>query len=145
MNKKVDLKNLNMKKMKKIIIQSGFLFLLAIGIPFFENNAQAQSIRVSYHAAQPQISNVNIFPNPVANREMKLAFFVNQPSRIRVDIYDVTGNLVQTPINKMMSSGPDEELIALNNSLPQGLYILSLRNGSEVDAIKFSVVEREIK
>lgn len=131
--------------MKKIIIQSVFLFLLAISITAIENSALAQSIPVSYHAANPQISNVNIFPNPVTNREMKLAFFVNQPSQIRVDIYDVTGNLVQTAFNKMMPAGPDEELIALNNNLPQGLYILSLKNGDEVDAIKFSVVEREVK
>jgi|SRR5580698_7318775 hypothetical protein len=131
--------------MKKIITQSACLFLMVISMVVFKNRVNAQDIDVANHAMNPQISDVNIFPNPVSNGEMKLSFYVNESSQIRVDIYDSAGNLVETPVNKVISIGPDEELIAINSTLPQGLYILSLRNGNEVDAIKFSVIERGSK
>jgi hypothetical protein len=131
--------------MKKIITQLASLFIMVISMIVFKNTVNAQDVNVAYHAVNPQISDVNIFPNPVSNGEMKLSFYVNESSQIRVDIYDLAGNLVQTPINKTISIGPDEELISLSKTLPQGLYILSLHNGNEVDAIKFSVIERGLK
>ena len=72
-------------------------------------------------------SNINLsqnYPNPF-NAHSRIHFQLGQPSILRLDILDIRGSIVSTPLNSFYSAG-DHYLDIDMNTLPSGIYIYRL-------------------
>ncbi|MFD1551482.1 hypothetical protein DNU06_03745 [Putridiphycobacter roseus] len=65
---------------------------------------------------------VNVGPNPFYN-DTKLSISTTQSSKIVVDIYDATGNIIEETFNGMLIEDTEFELIINSNSIKPGMYL----------------------
>ncbi len=64
------------------------------------------------------------FPNPF-NASTSIAFVLREPMSVRLDVFDLTGRLVATPLNEHLSSGSHH--VSLDAQFwPSGVYIYRL-------------------
>ena len=82
-------------------------------------------------------------PNPF-NPATQIRFSVNQPARITVDIYSITGRNVTTLVNRQLSVGEYEfqwdGTDANGHSVASGVYVTRLSNGSTSQSLKMTLV-----
>jgi len=74
------------------------------------------------------LSNVNIYPNPTSD----YIFIETLSNDLEVKLFDLTGNLIY--------ESNSQKIISLSN-LPNGFYMLSLKNGNDIYRKKISVVK----
>jgi M6 family metalloprotease-like protein len=72
------------------------------------------------------------WPNPARGNETNFRFFLNEPCRVDIDIYDINGNRIKKLSQDYMTAGDYAELVWDVSNVPSGVYnaILSFRSGS---------------
>jgi immune inhibitor A len=64
------------------------------------------------------------YPNPF-NPATRISFVIKSASRVRLEIYDLLGRLISTPVNDQLQSGK-HEVVWDANQLPSGIYFYRL-------------------
>lgn len=72
------------------------------------------------------VSNVNIFPNPVEN-EMNLQFKLNKGGHTRADIVDLKGATVANLFQENLNPGDFARKFTLNQNLNSGIYLVKIQ------------------
>jgi len=81
-------------------------------------------IGVTEARSQIQEARLKILQNPVLNGHFRIQYAVPKPSKVRLVIYNVLGQVEQVLVDKQMPTGIYE--IELNESLPSGVYFIQL-------------------
>jgi hypothetical protein len=73
-------------------------------------------------------NSMNLFPNP-ANENTTLKFTLEEASAVTLNIYDMTGKLVQAVANNDQLLAGDHSIAVETASLPAGVYFMTLTSG----------------
>jgi len=84
------------------------------------------------------MNNINLYPNP-ASDFVSIIINLSQSSNVKVNIYDVTGKLVSTPINEIASQSASYKIDVKN--LPSGIYFTTVETNNEIKTLKFVVTK----
>lgn len=104
----------------------------------FSNNASPSKLGVAQaqlaaHEAVTRFESVQLFPNP-AQDEFSVAFNCKKEGAYQLDIQDLTG---KTLITNQLNAVQGFNAIHVNGApLPSGMYLVTLRSGDEVQALK---------
>lgn len=79
------------------------------------------------------------YPNPF-NAQTRIAFDLPQPGNIALNVFDITGRLVATPLAGYVNAGAHDVIFDAND-LPSGVYIYRLTAGDAADAKKMMVIK----
>lgn len=77
---------------------------------------------------------VSVYPNPFRS-VLSVAFDVDQPSMVTIDLLDVTGRKVKTVLDEKRETG-NHELIVQKTNLPAGVYLLKLTMHGQITLLK---------
>ncbi len=77
---------------------------------------------------------VKIYPNPSEN-ELTLSIYTPQQINFSADLYQITGQWIETLFNKELFTGTHLSQIK-RNDLPAGVYILSVKTDKEIHSLK---------
>jgi hypothetical protein len=99
------------------------------------NNAGLLSGNINYNPSASGIeansvlaSSLNLFPNP-ANEKATVNFTLTESSAVTLNIYDMTGQLVEVVTNNEQLLAGDYSLNVETSSLPSGVYFMTLTSG----------------
>lgn len=90
------------------------------------------SVPAGEHARAGALGALDLYPNPSSD-EATVAYTINRPGRVTVELFDAIGNIVATPGDRMQEPGEYQMTIstrALN--LPAGVYMVKLKIGEEM-------------
>jgi len=74
----------------------------------------------------PALSNsLAVYPNPVANR-MQITFDLKEQSNLKIDIYDLSGRLVENIVNGEQPAGKFSKAWNRSSNIASGVYILQI-------------------
>jgi hypothetical protein len=76
----------------------------------------------------PILPGLSLSPNPCAG-QASVGFSLPQAGIARLDVYDLSGRIVQAVTTESLSSG--EHSIPVSTDLPDGLYVVSLTFGDQ--------------
>jgi hypothetical protein len=100
-----------------------------------DNNAALLSGNISYTASANGIngpdfsaSTVKVMPNP-ANAFSNLSFTLNNNTQVTVELYDITGKLVKTVVDKEQMNAGVQKVNMETETLPAGVYFWTLSTG----------------
>jgi hypothetical protein len=74
--------------------------------------------------------NINLYPNPTANFA-DITYDVSQKSNVAVEVFDLSGRLISTPVNKVLDKGTYSSKVNLEKE-STGLFIVKLTIGEQV-------------
>lgn len=80
-----------------------------------------------------------LYPNPSADQS-QLTFTTGQAGPVRIDLFDMNGQLVQNLADESMSEGTHQLTIS-SRSLAEGTYFISVVSGTEKHTVRFVVVK----
>jgi cytoskeletal protein RodZ len=85
------------------------------------------------------LSNVKIFPNPVADN-LNLSYHVTKDSNVTIKIMDVLGNEIQTLLSQKLSAGEQMNSFPISSSFNSGYYFIRLIVGNETIIKRISIL-----
>ncbi len=85
------------------------------------------------------VAEVKMYPNPV-NEIATVAITLAENAQVTLDIFDITGKLVNTVYNEEMNAGQNNVSINVTE-LPAGLYFTTIRSGKYNKTMKMVVVK----
>ncbi|MFD2164491.1 T9SS type A sorting domain-containing protein [Paradesertivirga mongoliensis] len=85
------------------------------------------------------LSNVKIYPNPVADH-LNLSYFVNKDSNVIIKIMDILGNEVTTLLSQRLAAGEQINSFPISSSLNSGYYFVRIIVGGETIVKRISVL-----
>ena len=85
------------------------------------------------------LSNVKIYPNPVAE-QLNLSYFVNKDSNVTIKIMDVLGNEIATLLSQRMPAGEQTNSFPIASKLSSGYYFIRLIVGNETVIKRVSIL-----
>src|SRR5690606_13661910 len=85
------------------------------------------------------ISNVKIFPNPVAD-QINLSFRLDKQVEVSINVMDALGNEVMTLLNQQLDSGNQSHVFETHNKLSKGYYFIRVAAGTETVVKRISVL-----
>lgn len=77
---------------------------------------------------------LNVYPNPSSNYAV-VEFYLPQPAITKLEIFNLLGESIATPVNQYLGQGSYKTVFEPNN-LPNGVYILRLFSGNESKSLK---------
>ncbi|HXK50210.1 MAG TPA: T9SS type A sorting domain-containing protein, partial [Clostridiales bacterium] len=81
------------------------------------------------------------WPNPARGDVTNFRFFLNEPAEVKIDIYDINGNLVEKLKKSFSASGEWFEIEWNVISVPSGIYRAVLDFGDEKRKVKAAVIK----
>lgn len=89
--------------------------------------------------------NVYNWPNPARGEETNFRFFLNIPCEVKIEIYDINGNRIETLDQEFSQAGEYCELVWNVRNVPSGIYNAILRfksdSDEEVRKVKAAVIK----
>jgi hypothetical protein len=86
---------------------------------------------VDHHAVHARQFSIGVYPNPFTN-EVNFSFQLEEPSRVTLDIYDVTGKLIKRITEAGLGAG-NHRLVwdpsPVDQSTPHGIYFYRFNSG----------------
>jgi len=82
---------------------------------------------------------LNIYPNPF-NPLTKIDYSLTTSGEVILNIYDVLGKLISTPVKKLQHPGIYQVNFYADN-LPSGIYLIQLHQGSYIDVSKIVLIK----
>jgi hypothetical protein len=113
-----------------LLVHSGF----SVGSTTTSNAPNPETTSVKEFTDQIMIS---VYPNP-STGTVNFKFSITEPSPVTLDIYSITGVLVERIFNENVESGNDN-LVTFNNKLPEGVYFYRLKIGNSTKSGKFII------
>jgi hypothetical protein len=83
--------------------------------------------------------NLSVFPNP-ASDIINISYYLNNPSNVQLNIYDLAGKLVST-VNETGLSKGHQKIDLKVNSLNRGTYLMQLVAGNEISTAKLIILK----
>ncbi len=105
-------------------------------IPFLETQNQVSNEETSGPLSFNLHQN---YPNPF-NPSTTISFTVNQASPVRLQIFDVSGRLIQTLVEQKVRAG-EHQFVFNASSLSSGTYIYRLEAGSKVETKSMTLIK----
>lgn len=93
------------------------------------SNQENSKIELEQNLYPPKLT-LNFFPNPFSN-EASIELFIPEHQPISLEIFDLTGRLVQSITNQTMYSGRHVFPVKIDN-LIKGIYFLKLKSNKEI-------------
>ncbi len=109
---------------------------LLSGADFSNSTKLGQVIHVGIKKENNDLS-INLFPNPVKENAV-INFSLAQASKMRINIYDITGSLVRTVLNESVSAGAHTYNVNTQN-LNSGVYFINMESDSISKTMKFLI------
>ncbi len=104
------------------------------------NSNSSQQSNIKHPASDLKVlSNVKIYPNPVADH-LNLSFFVNKDSNVTIKIMDVLGNEITTLFSQRLSAGEQMNSFPISSSFNSGYYFVRLIVGKESVVKRISIL-----
>jgi hypothetical protein len=85
------------------------------------------------------LSNVKVFPNPVADH-LNLSYVVSKDSNVTIKIMDVLGNEISTLLSQRLQAGEQLNSFPIASSLNSGYYFIRVIVGNETIVKRISVL-----
>ena len=109
-------------------------------------NAESARITNNYNTSVANVDNqfqgINVYPNP-SNSISNIQFNVETAGVVTMDVYDMTGSKIATPINNFYNSGTHTinwDLKSSNGTkVPAGNYVVRLSNASSTKTATVTV------
>ncbi|MCD4730487.1 MAG: T9SS type A sorting domain-containing protein, partial [Bacteroidales bacterium] len=76
-----------------------------------------------------EIFEFEVYPNPTKSESI-ISYYLEEESVVSIDIFDVTGKLVNSLVNRVQPKGNKHQLLDIS-SFPEGIYFLRLDSGNE--------------
>jgi photosystem II stability/assembly factor-like uncharacterized protein len=80
---------------------------------------------------------LDVFPNPLKSGEVAVRFTLAQPGRVRLQIFDPSGRLVETPLDRDLPAGTHR--LHWPSRVPSGAYFVRVHQRHEVSTGKLIV------
>ncbi|MBL7809528.1 MAG: T9SS type A sorting domain-containing protein [Saprospiraceae bacterium] len=87
--------------------------------------------------AASRISATFLYPNPVYDQTLNISYELQEASNVKIDLFNVKGELVTTLLNAPRKSGKNEEVINLPDLLVTGAYFLQIQSERGRATVKF--------
>ena len=121
----------------------------ALRVSAAEKNSSQRSIFSSFRNFLPfrgnnvddnkLLSNVKVFPNPIAEH-INLSFRLGKQSSVSIKVMDALGNEVMTLLNQELDAGSQSHAFETNNRLTNGFYFIRVSAGTETVIKRISVL-----
>lgn len=85
------------------------------------------------------LSNVKVYPNPVADH-INLSYFVNKEANVTIKIMDVLGNELATLFSQRLPAGEQINSFPIASSFNSGYYFIRLIVGNETVIKRISIL-----
>ncbi|MBC7912595.1 MAG: T9SS type A sorting domain-containing protein [Pyrinomonadaceae bacterium] len=85
------------------------------------------------------LSNVKVYPNPVAD-QLNLSYFVTKDSNVTIKIMDVLGNEITTLLSQRLPAGEQINSFPIVSRLNSGYYFIRLIVGNETIIKRISIL-----
>ncbi len=82
----------------------------------------------------PDMLNINVYPNPVDDNQLTIAYEIKQNSKVIFSVADIAGRLIYS-ISENQAIGIHEKKLSLENTAP-GIYILRADIGNAFQSFK---------
>ena len=102
-------------------------------------NSTSQSAKSSNSADLKILSNVKVYPNPVADH-LNLSYFVNKDSNVTIKIMDVLGNEITTLLSQRLPAGEQLNSFTISPTFNSGYYFIRLVVGNETIIKRISIL-----
>ena len=109
---------------------------LRSGADFSNSTKLGQVIKVGIKKENNDLG-INLFPNPVKENAV-INFSLAQATKMRINIYDITGSLVKTVLNESVSAGAHTYNVNTQN-LNSGVYFINMESDSISKTMKFLI------
>ncbi|MBL7825946.1 MAG: T9SS type A sorting domain-containing protein [Saprospiraceae bacterium] len=83
------------------------------------------------------ISSAFLFPNPVTENSLTIAYELLKGSKVKIDLIGLKGEFLQTLINAERPMGKNEEILKLPENLETGTYFVNIQSESGNAVAKF--------
>lgn len=110
---------------------------------YMENNVEYGNIRrympfmtLGAFEAAPGISATFLYPNPVYDQTLNISYELQEASKVKIDLFNVKGELLTTLLNAPCKSGKNEEVIILPDLPVTGAYLLQIQSESGSATVK---------
>jgi hypothetical protein len=87
--------------------------------------------------ASTRISIVDVSPNPLPGGPASVRFALPREARVRVQLFDVSGRLIETPLDEDLKGGVHR--VEWPTRAQSGVYFVKVRQGHEVASAKLTV------
>ncbi|MDM7913784.1 MAG: T9SS type A sorting domain-containing protein [Candidatus Eisenbacteria bacterium] len=88
--------------------------------------------------ASKSLQILDVFPNPLQTGGLtSVRFALPSSGRVRVQLFDVTGRLIETPVDETMEAGTHR--VEWSSRAPSGMYFVRVRLGLDVASGKLSI------
>lgn len=82
------------------------------------------------------VSQFNVFPNPVNNKELNIRFNETSSDKVQIDLYSLTGEKIKT--QSYQSENSNQVVFKLDNII-SGNYIISVHRGNNTASVKLTI------
>jgi hypothetical protein len=103
------------------------------------NTSQQNTVKHTAASDLKVLSNVKIYPNPVADH-LNLSYFVNKDSNVTIKIMDVLGNEITTLFSQRLTAGEQINSFPISSSFNSGYYFIRLIVGNETIVKRISIL-----
>lgn len=83
--------------------------------------------------------NLQLFPNPSQN-ESRLSFSLESAGEVEIQVKDLTGRTALT-LQKAYAPQGNQEVLLPASQLAKGVYVVTIRNGNKVGALRWVITE----
>jgi hypothetical protein len=87
----------------------------------------------------PSSFNISVYPNPF-NPTTTISFSLSKASKVKLDVFDVTGRRVTTLINQTVQLG-EHQAVLDGSGVPSGIYFARLQAGSYIKTQKMVLLK----
>ena len=81
---------------------------------------------------------ISVYPNP-ASGIVSISFTTTVTSKTKLELYDMSGKVVKNLYEGVLDKNGRQKIELQTNSLPSGIYIVSLQTGNNISQIKLVV------
>ena len=107
---------------------------------WIEHDYEYVNIQSDEHFSNPEDFNLMaVYPNPF-NPKTTIQFNIVNKSKVLLQIYDITGRLVETLLDRIMLHG-DHEIIWNAENLPSGIYFSIITSGNLIKTHKLVLMK----
>ena len=80
---------------------------------------------------------LDLLPNPLTSEKAAVRFALPQAGRVRVQLFDATGRLIEAPLDRELAAGTHR--VEWPTRAPSGVYFVKVREGQTVSTAKLTI------
>ena len=120
-------------------ISDGLVVVATHSHGIYTTNITSKNDVVSVHEISNDELQMTNYPNPFSN-STTIRFTLSKNSKVKLNIYDMNGRLIQTLADKELSSG-EHRLEFSSGNISTGIYYCVLRSGEAIETRKMIILK----